>query len=225
MMVHDQVGIYDQYGFYGSYAYRINFGKNRLSIGLSAGFSEYKADWNKIKTSNPNDAAFIFNSPNILVPNFGTGLFLYQPNKYYVGVSSPRLLRNKLDFSEGKVNTTKIQGQYRYYFATAGYVFDVSKSVKIEPPMLLKFASELPGQLDVNIQFIFYDFLKVGTSYRTGNAFIFMLEYQLSNKFSLGYSYDLINSEIGVYTNGSHEVMIRYEFAFDRGKIMNPRYF
>jgi hypothetical protein len=41
----------------------------------------------------------------------------------------------------------------------------------------------------------------------------------------LGYAYDRSIQALGVYNQGTHEFMIRYEFGSNKDKIVSPRYF
>jgi hypothetical protein len=69
------------------------------------------------------------------------------------------------------------------------------------------------------------DRIAIGFSYRTGDAIMGMLEYQLNEKLRFGYSYDYTISNLNPYNLGTHEVMIRYEFNKDKTNIQSTRYF
>ena len=51
-----------------------------------------------------------------------------------------------------------------------------------------------------------------------------MLEVLPTPQWRLGYAYDLGISRITPYHNGSHELMIQYEFGY-RIRVKDPRYF
>jgi Type IX secretion system membrane protein PorP/SprF len=42
---------------------------------------------------------------------------------------------------------------------------------------------------------------------------------------SLGYSYEYSTNELSNFTSGSHEIVLRYQFDFSKGKIVTPRFF
>jgi hypothetical protein len=52
-----------------------------------------------------------------------------------------------------------------------------------------------------------------------------MLEIQASPRFRIGYAYDMALTDIRGYSSGTHEAMLRYEFGFDKKKVISPRYF
>jgi len=71
-----------------------------------------------------------------------------------------------------------------------------------------------------------YLLLWLGLGLRTGDALIGMVEYNFTNKLRAGYAYDFTTSSIGNYSNGSHEVMISFDFGEDvLIKKTSPRYF
>ena len=75
--------------------------------------------------------------------------------------------------------------------------------------------------------FIFNQKLHLGAMYRSGDAAGILLGFQVNNQFYAGYSFDwsFVNST-GTYNNGSHELMLRYDFLFkNQKKIKSPRYF
>ncbi len=39
---------------------------------------------------------------------------------------------------------------------------------------------------------------------------IFLFELRLNENFRFGYAYDYVTSDLGAYTNGSHEIMLNY---------------
>ena len=82
-----------------------------------------------------------------------------------------------------------------------------------------------PVEADFNLNFLFYNVLWLGGSYRTGDAFVAIVEIQLSKQWRLGYSYDFTTTDIRHYSDGSHEIMLGYDFGYDIQKMKTPRYF
>ncbi len=64
-----------------------------------------------------------------------------------------------------------------------------------------------------------------GLGYRTGDAFVGMIEFQVTPQIRAGYAYDMSTSKLRTYTSGSHEVMLGIDFGRDLIKIKTPRYF
>ena len=107
----------------------------------------------------------------------------------------------------------------------AGYVFDINRILKFKPYFLTKYVQNAPISVDITAQFLFYDKLWLGAMYRVGDAVGGMLQLQVTNQLKIGYAYDVTASDLGAYNNGTHEVLVSYDFNFGRGRVKSPRYF
>lgn len=229
-IVDDRIGIVHNLMMNGCYAYRVQLSsKGTLSLGLQVGINQYKADYGSVQLSQNDllmpDNAFS-GSINRIYPNFGFGAY-YTSDKFYVGFAAPKLVKNNLS---GKYDPTldfsSFRNRYnRHFFVTTGYVFDVGSSMKLKPSLLLKGVHGAPIELDINVNVWFHDVVAIGGSYRTGDSFSMLLEFQATPKFRFGYAYDLTVSGLSGNNNGSHEIMLRYEFGYAKSKILSPRYF
>ncbi len=65
----------------------------------------------------------------------------------------------------------------------------------------------------------------LGAGYRTGDALVAMMEYQVTPQLRIGYAYDMTTSKLRTYTTGSHEIMLGLDFGKDLIRIKTPRYF
>ena len=194
-----------------------------LSGGLSLGLMNYRIDLMNVQGRyTPSDPAFYSNF-NKWIPNVGLGLY-YSTNKFYAGISIPNVLRSRLSafdvMNSGiqKVNSTHL-------FFNSGFVFDLNDDVTIKPSIMLKAVGGAPIQADLNTNVWLKDIIGLGFSYRTGDAMIGMVETQITENFRMGYGYDMTLSPLKYYNNGSHELMIRYEFGNLKSKVKSTRYF
>ena len=219
-LIHDNIGVTNQYGIYSSYAYRIPMGKGALSMGLQVGFNNYSINLNQVSTKL-QDQNFSVSDGGGLLPNFGAGLF-YSSERFYVGASVPHIRNNEL--FQDNVESFNAR-QFRHYFLTAGYVFDVGPSLKLKPNFLVKAVQGAPVEYDINANLLIKEVLWVGASYRTNDAMSFLIEMLLSPQLRLGYAYDYTTTELQEFNTGSHELMLNYRFAFDKSKVLSPRYF
>lgn len=210
----DQIGVHDDVGIYGSYAYKIHmFNGATLSMGVQGGMNNRRSDWTKPGTRDPNDPFMSGVSVNF-APNFGTGI-LYNTNEFYVGFSVPYILRNTVIHES--VEMTSRSKETRYYYFTAGHIFDVSDRIQMKPSTLLRFQENMPMGLDLNTNFIFDNIVSLGLSYRTGENMkgdvIMLFELLFHDSFRFGYAYDLVTSRLGAHSSGSHEFMINYRLT------------
>ncbi len=77
---------------------------------------------------------------------------------------------------------------------------------------------------DINAYFGLFDRLWIGTSYRSNKSAAGLFQYALNNQLKIAYSYYFDFNKLGSYSNGSHEIMLRYEFRY-KINIVNPLIF
>ncbi|MCS7018867.1 MAG: type IX secretion system membrane protein PorP/SprF [Cytophagales bacterium] len=227
ILVNDRIGVTETNNVGFNYAYMLKMRKGILSLGLQASVMQYRADFASVihnfspDVFDPSFASVV----NRWLPNFGTGVY-YRTNKFYAGLSIPNILTNNLN---GETNIAFIGSnrarQYRHAFFTSGYVFDVTKGLKLKPSFLLKYVDGAPLEIDLNANLWLYDMFAVGLSYRSFDSIDALFEFQVTPQLSLGYAYDYTLTPLGRYTSGTHEIMIRYEFGFGKSRIITPRYF
>jgi type IX secretion system PorP/SprF family membrane protein len=224
LLSNDKIGVSKQTDFYGNYAYHINMGGGlKLSMGLRAGGSYYRAKLTDLTVWDENDEVFAKDINGEFLPNFGSGLYLYS-SKLFLGLSVPHILNYK-PRTTFYINKTDAPQLVRHYYLTGGYVFDQNENVIFKPSVLVKYVNNAPIQADFNLNVLFNKFLWVGASYRTTDSFVGILEVQANKKLRIGYAYDYPFNNLKKYTNGSHEIMIAYDFGYNILKIKTPRYF
>lgn len=220
----DKIGVTQNTGALASYAYRIRMATGTLSFGLQAGYSQYRAALSSVLLSSygGQDVAFS-DDVNKGLLNIGTGIY-YNSDRFYVGLSAPQLLNNKLDeFATTGDNT--YSGQALHLFLAAGYVFPLSQDLDLKPSFLVKGVKGAPIEADINANLWIKQTFSIGVQYRTNADIAAMLEVQASPQFRVGYSYDRSTTKLVQFNSGSHEIMLRYEFGFEKGKTVSPRYF
>jgi type IX secretion system PorP/SprF family membrane protein len=210
-VINDQLGITNQNKISGVYAYRIFFKKSSLSFGVQGGINLIRNNWNKIQTTTAGDQVFTGQYSQQNVAETGFGIY-YKAEKFFAGISSPDLFAFGLG---GK--------SYKPALITAGYLFSLSENVNLKPSVLVKYIKNSPAELDLNMNGYYKNF-GLGISYRTNDAMVFLIQYNINMQFSAGYSYDLTTSKLGTFVRGSHEIMLKYEFSY-KVNPQSPRYF
>jgi type IX secretion system PorP/SprF family membrane protein len=115
-----------------------------------------------------------------------------------------------------------------HYYMIAGYVFDLSESVKFKPSTMVKYTKGAPVSTDLTANFLFNEKFWLGGSYRINGeqgAFGALADFQVTDQFRVGYTYEIPTGEIRPYTSGSHEILLMYEFRLLKKKQKSPRYF
>ena len=223
-MYDDRLGVEKAQGVNAMWSARVRVSENGiLSGGLQFGAMNYRADLTKVENRfTPGDPAFTQNYSKWL-PSVGLGLF-YNTDKFYIGASMPNLMRTRLaTFDMIKSGIRNVNDMH--FFATAGYVYAINEQVKFKPSAMVKVVSGAPIQYDFNANFWLKDMIGFGVSYRTKDAVLGMIELQANRNFRIGYAYDIPISDLKLYTIGTHEIMLRYEFSKDKTNIKSTRYF
>ena len=193
-----------------------------LAFGVKAGINLLNIDYNKLTLKHPGDQVFQYNINSRLSPTICVGLFLHDNNKWYVGLSSPNLLETT-HYDDIKVSNVT---EKMHFFATAGYVFDLSSNTKFKPAVMAKIVSGAPLALDGSANFLFNDKLTLGVAYRWDAAISGLAAFQISDGLLIGYSYDYGLQELVNYNSGSHEVFLRFELGrAGVGSLITPRFF
>lgn len=219
----DHVGPVKQIGVYVDYSYKLYLSNQRtLALGLKGGVNFYEASLTDLTTVDPNDPVFASDINRNFLPNMGVGAFFYT-NKYYIGLSVPKLIENTIN--QSGVSIQSVSKEQIHLFIMGGYVFDLNRIIKFKPSILTKYVKNAPISFDLDGTFLFYDRLWLGAIYRIGDSFGGMFQIQATNQLKIGYSYDLSINQLGAFNSGTHEIMVSYDFNLTPGKVRSPRYF
>jgi len=222
-VISDKIGPVEETNVYGDFSYTLNLGgEHRLAFGLKGGITMHTIDFNTIFPTLPdlNDDVFGGVNPNSTFFNVGSGMFYYT-DKYYVAFSVPNMLKSRyLDFDGRQYGTEVI-----HYFLTGGYVFDINPNLKFKPFAMIKSSLNAPTSLDVSTNFMIYDKLELGATYRLEDSFGAMVNFAITPNLRIGYAYDHIVSDLNVVTTASHEVMLLFDLNFSKKVSRSSRFF
>jgi type IX secretion system PorP/SprF family membrane protein len=218
--INDELGFENHVYLYGDFSYSIKLNAiSKLAFGLKAGFTSFNID-NRLFELNPDDQ-LIGKIEDRWNPNIGAGV-MWLWDRGYLGLSAPRLINHSYANSPYKA-----MERISYYF-TGGYVFDIGLSTKFKPSVMFKTTNGATLSTDVSANFLFFEKLWLGTSYRFNNsagAIGFMTDYQILRDWRIGYTFELPTSEIRPYTHGTHELVIMFEVFNPRRRVTSPRYY
>lgn len=222
VLFNDRIGVSNETGLFSNYAYRMRMGKGKLALGFGAGFTVLRANWADVSLQQSNDQAFNGMTRGAFRPNFSAGA-LYQTKVWFVGVSMPFVLAHHFDLQSTGYDISKEKADLQPMLS-GGYLLKLNSEMKLKPTSLIRYRSESGLQADLSTNLIYRDKIWFGLSYRTSDALIGMVEVLPTPQWRLGYSYDMGFSAINPYHNGSHELLVQYEFGY-RIRVRDPRYF
>jgi type IX secretion system PorP/SprF family membrane protein len=223
-IVHDQIGVSRDLDIAAHYAYHLRLSPtSKLAFGMRAGLSIYSARLSELNYWDANDQVFQGDIANKPVGKFGFGLYWYD-TRSYVGLAVPTIYAADKQIA---MNATGVIDDYftQHFYVNAGHVFTLNESFDIKPSTMIRYTTAAPMEADVNCNVLYRERIWFGLGYRTGDAVVGMLEYQINPMLRIGYAYDMTTSQLRNYTNGSHEVMLGLDFGKEPIRIKTPRYF
>lgn len=219
--VNDRIGstsALNQNLFNVDFAYKLKLNESTgVALGLKAGLFQIGVDFSK--SNLQADPAFQNTSESALL--IGAGTFLFG-KKYYLGISTPNLLSNEMS-----VNNQSIYTSNAHLAVIGGYVFDVGRKFKVKPAAVLRFVSGAPLSYAGSLNFLFYDKMELGASYRSEDAITALVGFYLSPKLRIGYSYDYNISDLSPFHSGSHEIVLLFDINLIgmSKKYLSPRFY
>ncbi|MCX6228885.1 MAG: type IX secretion system membrane protein PorP/SprF [Bacteroidia bacterium] len=223
-IINDKFGqVVRQNGFYGDYAYRILLDNDQyISFGLKAGINIYEALFSELTTHDPNDPVAMFDIAKKYLPNFGAG-FLWHSDDFFLGASVPKFFKNGVNSPSG----VSVYHEEVNYYVMGGVVLPITDNMRFKPTFLYRYSQLTPKITDLTANFLFYDRVWVGATYRLQNSYGFLFQIFLNPQLKLGYAYDLTTFHSTQVNAGTHEFMITYDFPTTRKRFnrFTPRYF
>jgi type IX secretion system PorP/SprF family membrane protein len=231
----DQIGLTESNLGMLTYSYRIATGdKSMLSLGVSAGISEYAFDPTRMVTVNP-DPLLPSSRVAATSPNLNTGLFFHS-DKFYAGLSAYNLIGRR---SLLRQDIAVAFHDFHYYLTFGGMV-RLADDVQFKPSVLIKQVKGSPTSYDLNAMFLFQERVWLGGSFRSNvrvfedqlqqdlskrNAVALVMEYFVSSSMRVGYAYDYNLNALNSYRTESHELSVGVYLNRQRKIIYNPRWF
>lgn len=230
------ISIYDTWTIDAQYAYKIQLGPEaRLSAGLQASMRYYGVNFLDPRLRGSQDIGMDGAIPgedvNSYIPNFGFGLY-FSTKTFFTGISIPRLLTSNLDFNDKEVPLSR---ESRHAYLMVGGSVKLNQDLELTPQALLKYVNNAPLSYEINTNLMIAKRYMFGLSYRSGGAsnqfgesVDVLFGFQITNPLFIGFSYDILLSEIRQYSSGSIEAVIRYQLireSEDSQRMINPRYF
>ncbi|MFT6844862.1 MAG: type IX secretion system PorP/SprF family membrane protein [Flavobacteriales bacterium] len=208
---HDRIGSNSQTELSGMYSYKIKLGPGRLAFGLRAGALIFNSRLSEETVFQQKDPILTGGNTSELFTNFGSGIYYYT-KKYYVGLSSQRLIT--YGTKSGMVKSSDNR-QYSdlVTFIYGGYVIDINENLKLKPNALIKVAKASDMGIDLNLNMLVKEAVWLGFSYKVKQGWAALIQFELFDPFRIGYAYDMYTTNSNGILLNSHEIMLSYDFG------------
>lgn len=226
-LVLDEIGPVTESNINIDYSYTIYLSKiNKLAFGIKAGIDLLNIDYNKLNIDDMSDARFQNNIENKLDPQIGCGIF-FNNDVFYLGLSVPNFLTTRYYDENNLISggSDVIASERQHFFLISGYVFSLNDNIKFKPATFIKAVSGSPLQWDISANFLFNDKFTTGVAYRWDAAVSALVGFNINENIMIGAAYDYQTTDIQDYSDGSYELILRFDIFNKEKKTISPRFF
>lgn len=178
-----------------------------LAMSIGIGVSHYRGNYSGLSATDPAFKDDIRETSGLL----SLGLMFYRPDKYYVGVSVPRLAFSKLGLSGNDEEYTQLN---QYHF-TVGGVIGLDDHFDLKPAGLLSWSSGLKLQADISAMIFMEKTVGLGLNVRSYGDVAGMAQFNVK-RLGFGYSYQFNTSNkplSRIIGNNTHEISLNFRFG------------
>jgi type IX secretion system PorP/SprF family membrane protein len=188
--------------------------KDYLALSLGAGLSYYNGNFSRLSVSDPSFANDLKETDAML----SAGLMYYRPEKFYAGISVPRLTFSKLGITS-KSQNYDINNLYHF---TAGAVFALGNDFDLKPATLLTYAKNLDFQGNLSAMLYVKKTFGLGADVKTQGEMAALASLFVQN-LNIGFGYQFAtsnNSENRIFSNSTYEFSLTYRFGKGFGGLL-----
>lgn len=227
------LGIESQLVADGMYAYKIRMKNGVLSGGLQLSYQNYKADFSDPRLVTQDgigvDPALPSGMRSSSHINTGIGVY-YNTEKYYVGLSSPRLITTSID-EDTYLDDSALE---QHFYLMGGYRYAWNDEISITGQALIRYLRTAPLDFDLNAYVSYKGKYHGGLSYRyggdassIGESIDVIAGIHINENIFASIAYDFTLSRLRQHQSGSVEVLTFYRFvkAKKPEDFISPRFF
>jgi type IX secretion system PorP/SprF family membrane protein len=180
-------------------SYKIAFADKKLSMGVSGSYSSINLGINELYDANGQielDPSAPDAQISVSKPNFGFGA-MFSTNKYFAGVSIPKILSVNGTFGEDQSATIYL----RHYYVSGGLILKIMNGTVFKPSIMIKAVQNSPTNYDINGSLLVRDNIWLGLSLRSSattiwdavvpNTVVVMTQIQVNDFLKVGYASDI----------------------------------
>lgn len=227
-VTNDDIGPMNNIWIQASYAYRVRISrisKGKLGFGLKAGIYQSSLDWSEIDYRDNDDVLIGNGRESFTVPVFDFGMYYHKTNVSFAGLTIRNLNSPKLGL-DNDMRTSKDESKlYTEFVLTYGRIIELNDQVVFRPSGLMRSTLRSTPVVDINLSLLWNEVFWTGISYRTTNTISAVLQYEISEQFQIGYSYDYELNRLTSFNTGSHEIFLGFNYNVFKSRMRSPRYY
>jgi len=218
----DKIGATSTGHFMFNYSYKAEFEKGTLFMGLGAGLLNTSVRWNDLVVLDPGDIYFQVDQRTSFLPQFSIGAY-YTSDKFFVGLSVPEFLSHSFNTAKDRYQVKNDIRQYNFLLNT-GYSFEINPRITLHPSIMMRYNPGNKVKVDINAHIKLYDLVWIGASYRSKKSIVGMFQLMANKQLKIAYLYEIDMGDLGKYSSGTHEIMLKYAFRYTV-EVIGPRNF
>jgi type IX secretion system PorP/SprF family membrane protein len=200
----------------------LNFGLKLSGSLMQANLADVALTSNSL--GGQPDMLFAQNARSVFMPNVGFGFF-YHDADHFVSLSVPRMINNRMRSQRSELYLADLGVLQPIAHLSAGKLFSINREVKMQPGVMVRAVENAPLSLGLNGNVTFAETLRFGAYYffrEVAGAFI---QYDIDQRWKIGYALDFATNRMITTNFGSHELMVSWMLKEKRRRIVYPRYF
>ena len=194
-------GIVSQVGIHLDYAYHVEVGDGRLSLGLAPLFFQYRLSRSGLIFPDPSlvDPELIGGTEVANIIDFNAGVH-YSSDRLYAGISGIQMINslilNKQLIDDDHISPLDNPDLSQSTYAYAGGFIEVGEDIRIEPMVLVKYNNYSGLRADLNVAFHYRQRFLAGAGYRWQEGMELFTGIRLDN-LSIRYLFEVpVGSQI-----------------------------
>jgi type IX secretion system PorP/SprF family membrane protein len=197
-------------------AYSLPVKNGRLAFALSGGMQSQLIQMDDLKIRHEGDPSLDQSGVRQSALVFDASLW-YRTSKWYLGTEIRNV--NEPGLYPGSAYTLEPT-----IYTCAGYAISLSEGSVLKPVGLLRYTPNTPLSADIGLNLLLNSKFWLGGGYRTNSMLYLLAEWNINQKFRLGYSYDYSFGNISGF-GGSFELFLGFNVATRGQSSPSVRYF
>ncbi len=206
LVVNDRIGSMNTTEINTAFAYKLQLENKTVSFGMQAGVQNFNNSLNGVNPFDPSDDLFLTGERGTRI-NLGAG-FALKSDKYFVGLSVPRLLPTTFKSGDQEV---ELYNQHLYLMGA--YIHYLNEHIRLKPAVLLRAVKGAPASIDVAFNVNFNAIHTAGIFTRNFNTYGLLLQTLLKEQYRFGYVFEVPTGK-SVGTNfTTHEIVLGIQLS------------